>query len=72
MVERSRMAFGHGGTVQNGFRTWWNGPEWLSDDVILETQTYEIDDEIRNAVINKEKGSDILHDIGMVADENSK
>ena len=52
---------------------WWHGPEWLTtNDDVVESQTYEINEETRNAVNSEEKGPEVLHEIGIVADEDLK
>ena len=50
---------------------WWKGPGRLSvNDGNLQPQCYEVSKEIRVAVINEEKRSSILHQVGLVLNES--
>ena len=55
-------------------KLWWNGPRWLvEDDESYYSRSYEVPEDIRDAVINEERGSNILHEVGLISElcENS-
>ena len=52
-----------------GSKLWWHGPDWLSTNLDICFETYEVCDEIRDAIINEEKGSSVLHEMGLITND---
>ena len=48
-------------------KMWWEGPAFMANSDNLPVQIYEIDDDIQSAVVNKEKGSKILHEVALTS-----
>ena len=47
---------------------WWKGPRWLMKRVI-EEQTYKLTDEILAEIRKEERNVEVLHEVGMLAEE---
>ena len=48
-------------------KLWWEGPSCLQRNSEILEETYEVNKDIQNAVINEEKGSKILHEAGLIS-----